>query len=265
MEPYAWAEVRGISPYLFMFIREEQQQLKTVQHDLFENPYPGRTLIIGLTPSGSHYVQVYWIMGRSKNSRNRVFEREGFNVRNKAFDPALLEDPSLIIYYPIRHWNNVHIVSNGDQTETIYDGIMHNRILEESLKLREFEPDAPHFTPRISGVINTDLKRYSLSIIKTHDNDPSVCLRNMYHYSGFKNGIGHCIHTYKSELNGVLKPFEGDPFEVPLFDSINEIADYYWERINAENKIALLVKFISTQNQEINFQIRNKYSTKGTR
>ncbi|WP_336773877.1 IMP cyclohydrolase [Paenibacillus sp. MMO-58] len=237
--------------------------MKTIQYDLFENPYPGRTLIVGMTPSGSHYVQVYWIMGRSANSRNRVFEREGANVRNKAFDPSLMEDPSLIIYYPIRHRDKVHIVSNGDQTETIYEGLKDQRSFHESLMLREFEPDAPHFTPRISGIINTELKQYSLSILKTKDNDPSVCIRNMYQYSGFKKGIGHCIHTYSSELDGVLKPFEGEPFEVPLSDSINELADYYWERINSENKIALLVKFIDVQNEDIHLQIRNKNSTIG--
>ena len=239
--------------------------MNTIQDVLFENPYPGRTLIVGMTPSGSHYVQVYWIMGRSVNSRNRVFEREGFSIRTKAFDSALMEDPSLIIYYPIRHWNNVHIVSNGDQTETIYEGLKSYRSFYESLMLREFEPDAPHFTPRISGIINTDLKQYSLSILKTQDNDPSICIRNMYQFSRFKKGIGHCIHTFRSELDGVLKPFEGDPFEVPLTDSIEEIADYYWERINSENKIALLVKFIDFQNQEISFTIRNKHSTNAER
>ncbi|GGE02749.1 IMP cyclohydrolase [Paenibacillus nasutitermitis] len=236
--------------------------MKTVQHYLYDKLYPGRTLIVGMTPSGSHYVQVYWIMGRSANSRNRVFELDGWSVKNKAFDPAKMEDPSLIIYYPIRHWENVHIVTNGDQTDTIYDGLQHSRTFEQSLMLREFEPDAPHYTPRISAVINTELKQYSLSILKTHENDPSVCLRNSYQYSKFKCGIGHCIHTYNSEQNGVLKPFEGDPFEVPLFDSINEIADFYWERINAENKIALLVKFINVSNQNIQFQIRNKHSTR---
>nr|WP_243711839.1 IMP cyclohydrolase [Paenibacillus sp. BK033] len=187
--------------------------------------------------------------------------KEGFSIKNKAFDPDLVEDPSLIIYYPIRHWDNVHIVSNGDQTETIYEGLKKYRSFYESLILREFEPDAPHFTPRISGIINTDLKQYSLSILRTQDNDPSIFIRSLYQYSRFKKGIGHCIHTYKSELDGVLKPFEGDPFEVPLSDSIDEIADYYWERINSENKIALLVKFVDVQNQEINLIIRNKHST----
>ncbi|ACT03518.1 IMP cyclohydrolase [Paenibacillus sp. JDR-2] len=234
--------------------------MNKLQHALFENPYPGRTLIVGMTPSGSHYVQVYWIMGRSTNSRNRVFEREGFSIRNKAFDPALVEDPSLIFYYPIRHWDNVHIVSNGDQTETIYEGLKNYRSFYESLMLREFEPDAPHFTPRISGIINTDLKQYSLSILRTQDNDHSICIRNLYQYNRFKKGIGHCIYTYRTELDGVLKPFEGDPIEVPLFDSIDKIADYYWERINSEDKIALLVKFVDVQNQEINLIIRNKHS-----
>ncbi|WP_281367618.1 IMP cyclohydrolase [Paenibacillus germinis] len=232
---------------------------------MFENPYPGRTLILGMTPSGSHYVQVYWIMGRSTNSRNRIFELDGTNVRNQAFDPAKVEDPSLIIYYPIRHWEDVHIVTNGDQTETIYEGLQNNRTFEQSLMLREFEPDVPHYTPRISGVVNTNTKQYSLSILKTHDNDPSVCLRNSYHFSKFKNGTGHCIHTYESEQNGTLKPFEGEPFEVPLFDSIHEIADFYWKRVNSENKIALLVKFIDIQNCNIQIEIRNKHLTNAER
>ncbi|CAM3399509.1 IMP cyclohydrolase [Paenibacillus lupini] len=232
--------------------------MKTAQTELFDKPYPGRMLITGMTPSGTHYVQVYWIMGRSANSRNRVFEREESSVMNQAFDPAQMEDPSLIIYYPVRHWENMHIVSNGDQTDTIYEGLQHNRTFEQSLVLREFEPDAPHFTPRISVVINTDLKQYALSILKTHDNDPSVCLRHSYSYNNFKRGIGHCIHTYNGEQDGVLKPFEGEPFEVPLFDSINEIADYYWERINKENKISLLVKFIDVSSHDIQFEFRNK-------
>ncbi|RXZ80384.1 inosine monophosphate cyclohydrolase [Paenibacillaceae bacterium] len=233
--------------------------MKTV-HDLFEKTYPGRTLIAGMTPSGSHYVQVYWIMGRSANSRNRLFELDGWSVRNKAFDPRQMEDPSLIIYDPIRHWDDVHIVSNGDQTDTIYEGLQHNRSFEQSLMLREFEPDAPHFTPRISAVIHTSIEQYSLSILKTHDNDPSVCLRNIFHYSRFKKGIGHCIHTYETEQNGVLKPFAGEPFEVPLFECSSETADFYWQNINADHKIALAVKSIHVASQEIHFQIRNKHA-----
>lgn len=233
--------------------------METYPQRLFENPYPGRTIIVGMTPSRSHYVQVYWIMGRSVNSRNRIFVREGWIVRNKAFDPAKLEDPSLIIYDPIRHFEHEHIVTNGDQTDTIYEGLQLGRSFEQSLMLREFEPDAPHYTPRISAIIDTRSNSYCLSILKTTENDPSVCLRHFYHYSRFKKGIGHCIHTYASERNGILKPFEGEPFETPLFDSLEETADFYWPRIHPENKIALAVKFIDTQSEEISMFICNKY------
>lgn len=125
--------------------------MNSLQSNLFANPYPGRTLIVGMTPSGEHYVQVYWIMGRSANSRNRVFQLDNESVQSIAFDPALMEDPSLIIYYPIRHWDNIHIVSNGDQTDTIYEGLQQRKTFEQSLMLRQFEPDAPHYTPRISA------------------------------------------------------------------------------------------------------------------
>jgi len=233
--------------------------MKSFQRELFEKPYPGRTLIVGMTPSGAHYVQVYWIMGRSANSRNRIFETVDDTVKNTAFDPALLEDPSLIIYYPIRQWKGVHIVSNGLQTDTIHEGLQHHRTFEQSLLEWEFEPDAPHYTPRISAILDTGLKRYSLSILKTEDNDPSQCVRKHYSFTTFTKGIGHCIHTYDTERQHVLKPFDGEPFEVPLFDSIRNTADYYWERINAENKISLAVKFIHTQTFAIDFEIRNKH------
>ncbi|GMK37355.1 hypothetical protein PCCS19_04080 [Paenibacillus sp. CCS19] len=225
---------------------------------LFANPYPGRTLIVGQTPSAAHYVQVYWIMGRSANSRNRVFEREGNHVKNSAFDPTLMEDPSLIIYYPVRDWNGMHIVTNGDQTDTVYDGIKQGNTFIQLLMTREFEPDAPHYTPRISAMLDTANQSYTLSILKTHDNDPAVCLRQFYHYSSFKSGMGHCIHTYRAEENGVLKPFVGEPFEVPLWDSIEDTANYYWERLHADNKISLLVKFIDVRTEEVHLEIRNK-------
>ncbi|MBD3919323.1 IMP cyclohydrolase [Paenibacillus sp. PR3] len=226
---------------------------------LFANPYPGRTLIVGQTPLASHYVQVYWTMGRSVNSRNRVFESEGNHISNVAFKPALMEDPSLIIYYPIRDWCGIHIVSNGDQTDTIYEGIQQGRTFEQLLMTREFEPDSPHYTPRISAVIDTVSKSYTISILKTHDNDPSVCLRHFFDYNAFKPSIGHCIHTYRSEENGILKPFLGEPFEVPILESIEETADYYWERLNGDNKISLLVKFIDVRTKGIQFAIRNKH------
>ncbi|MWC29674.1 inosine monophosphate cyclohydrolase [Paenibacillus sp. MMS18-CY102] len=197
-------------------------------------------------------------MGRSANSRNRVFELEGASVKNRAYDPALMEDPSLIIYYPVRQWGSSHIVTNGDQTDTIYEGLHQGRTFEQSLALREFEPDGPHYTPRISAVIDTGQNSYSLSILKTNDNDPSACLRHYYGYSGFKRGTGHCIHTYRSEEGGVLRPFKGEPFEVPLFETMDETAAFYWQQLNEDNKIALLVKFIDAQTGEVKFHIRNK-------
>lgn len=229
------------------------------EQELFINPYPGRTISIGMTPSGGHYVQMYWIMGRSDNSRNRIFELEGQNVKNAAFDPAKLTDPSLIIYYPIRVSGHRHIVTNGDQTDTLYDGYERGLTFEEALKTRQYEPDPPHYTPRISGVIDTEEKRYSLSILKTNHNDPSVCLRQFFDYGDFKAGVGHCIHTYSAEENGELRPFRGEPMVVPLFDSLQETADFYWQRINESNKISLLVKFISVKDQTVQHVILNKY------
>lgn len=228
------------------------------EQQLFANPYPGRTLAIGMTPSGQYYAQIYWIMGRSDNSRNRVFELNGQSVRNAAYDPAKLEDPSLIIYYPIKVCGEQHIVSNGDQTDTLYDGFTQGISFEDALKKRQYEPDPPHYTPRISGVIDTHERRYSVSILKSNNNDPSVCIRNFYHYSSFTPGIGHCIHTYRAEEQGVLRPFLGEPMEVPIFDSIEETAEFYWRNLNEDNKISLVVKFISVQDHSVQYVILNK-------
>lgn len=232
--------------------------MASFEQQLFANPYPGRTLAIGMTPSGEHYAQIYWIMGRSGNSRNRVFELDGQSVRNAAYDPAKLEDPSLIIYYPIRVHGEHHIVSNGDQTDTLYDGFAQGLTFEDALKERQYEPDPPHYTPRISGVIDTSERYYSLSILKSNNNDPSMCIRNFYNYSSFTPGIGHCIHTYRSEEQGMLRPFVGEPIEIPIFDSMQETADFYWRSINEANKISLLVKYISVQDLTSQFVIINK-------
>lgn len=178
---------------------------------LRSNKYPGRGIVIGMTPSGQHLVQVYWTMGRSVNSRNRVFELDGDSVRNRAFDESKMTDPSLIIYYPLKKAEGIHIVSNGDQTDTIWDGIRHNRAFEHSLETRAYEPDPPHFTPRISGIIDTSATGYKLSILKSSRNRPEVCIRNFYHYSAFTAGEGHCIHTYGEERDGTLLSFAGEP------------------------------------------------------
>ncbi|MBP1989343.1 IMP cyclohydrolase [Paenibacillus eucommiae] len=226
---------------------------------LQSNPYPGRGMIIGMTPSSSHFVQVYWIMGRSENSRNRAFQKENNDVRNIAFDESKMTDPSLIIYYPIKSIGNYHIITNGDQTDTILEGIKAGESLEKSLFKREYEPDAPHYTPRISGLIDTSESRYSLSILKKAHTHVVGCQRYFYHYDSFVSGIGHCIHTYSSEIDGILTPFTGEPFEVELMDEIEDVRDHYWKLLNPENRISLLVKFIDTRNGDTEITILNKY------
>jgi hypothetical protein len=227
---------------------------------LKQNPYPGRGIVIGLTPDGTRMVQVYWIMGRSENSRNRIFVREenGF-VRTEAKDPAKLTDPSLIIYYPVRHIGQAHIVTNGDQTDTIFDALASGRTFEQALTSRTFEPDAPNYTPRISGVIDLEDKHcaYKLSILKTNAGNPEQTLRQFFHYEQPVPGFGHCIHTYAGDGNP-LPSFEGEPFLVPLYDDIGETAQTYWDMLDADNRISLLVKTIRFDNGQTDMRIINK-------
>ncbi|PYI50041.1 IMP cyclohydrolase [Paenibacillus flagellatus] len=224
------------------------------------NPYPGRGIVIGLTPDGTRYVQVYWIMGRSENSRNRVFieEANGF-VRTEARDPAKLTDPSLIIYYPVRHTGQAHIVTNGDQTDTIYEALKEGRSFEQALTTRTWEPDAPNYTPRISGLVDLSDANcaYKLSILKTNMGDPSQTMRHFFHYEQGVAGFGHCIHTYAGDGNP-LPSFQGEPVLMPLFDDIGRTASFYWERLNEDNKISLLVKTIDKASGQTETVIRNK-------
>jgi IMP cyclohydrolase len=226
---------------------------------LKHNRYPGRGIIVGQTSDLRHFVQIYWIMGRSPNSRNRIFERDNNWIETKAFDPSKLEDPSLIIYYPMKDINGNHIVANGDQTETIYQYLSRNDSFENALRTRSFEPDAPHYTPRISGIIYTTnaVPRYTLSILKSSSNDSSICLRTFFEYSNFKSGIGHCIHTYTG-YEEPLFPFTGEPFEVSIFDDITQNAEYYWNQLDIENRISLVVKFVSAKSGSIQYKITNK-------
>lgn len=224
-----------------------------------KNTYPGRGIIIGMSPDRQNYVQVYWIMGRSNNSRNRVFVREGSFMRTKAFDESKLEDPSLIIYYPIKDFNGCHIVTNGDQTDTIYDFLKQGKTFDDALKTREFEPDAPNFTPRISGVLDlNNSPSYTLSVLKSESQNPDYCLRAFYYYDKFIPGNGHCIHTYESDGNP-LPSFAGDPKLVRVFDDINKTAEFYWDLLNEENKVSLVVKFVSFDGKEIEMKIINKH------
>lgn len=236
----------------------EQMALQN-EKQLKQNSYPGRGIIIGMTPDGKNYVQVYWIMGRSTNSRNRIFEAQGSAVRTKAFDEAKMSDPSLIIYYPVRTSGDYHIVSNGDQTDTIFNYIQEGKTFENALETREFEPDSPNFTPRISGFIDysTDKAVYGLSILKSIDNNAAICQRNYFYYNNFLNGFGHCIHTYQEDGNPIPS-FMGEPYPVKLFNTIEENADYYWNLLNEDNKVSLLVKFVAKEDKKSTIKIINK-------
>lgn len=229
--------------------------------ELGQNSYPGRGIVIGLTPDGTSLMQVYWIMGRSENSRNRIFVQEdnGF-VRTEAADPAKLSDPSLIIYYPVKHAGSTHIVTNGDQTDTIHEAIMSGGTFEGALATRTFEPDPPNFTPRISGIVELGSKQaaYKLSILKSTLNDEAYAQRHYFHYEQPIAGFGHLITTYVGDGNP-LPSFAGEPKLVPLFDDAEETARYYWNLLCEDNRISLLVKAIPLQGGEPTLTVINKH------
>jgi IMP cyclohydrolase len=232
---------------------------KTVRQ-LKENAYPGRGIIIGLTPDATRYVQVYWIMGRSENSRNRIFvpEENGF-LRTEARDPAKLTDPSLIIYYPLRHEGGAHIVTNGDQTDTIWEALRSGGTFEQALATRTYEPDPPNFTPRISGIVDLNDRQnaYKLSILKASENDESQTKRQFFHYESAIPGYGHFISTYAGDGNP-LPSFAGEPLLAPLLDDMRETARFYWDLLNEDNKISLLVKTIRIADGRTELTVLNK-------
>lgn len=227
---------------------------------LSENSYPGRGIVIGMSKDGEKALIAYFIMGRSVNSRNRVFEMFDGGMRTKAFDESKLSDPSLIIYNPFLNLENVDIITNGDQTDTIYDYIKSGSTFEEALFTREFEPDAPNYTPRISGVNFYDCENasfeYTLSILKSGDGDPSVCNRFFYNYSHVA-GKGHFIHTYKCD-GDPIPSFEGEPEAVELPDTAKELADTVWENLNEQNKVSLFVRSVELSSGETEEIIINK-------
>jgi len=229
----------------------------TFEDNLIKSKYPGRGIVIGKTPDDKNFVQIYWIMGRSQNSKNRIFESDGTFVRTKAFDESKLEDPSLIIYYPIKDYKEYHIVTNGDQTDTIYNYLEKGKSFEKALETRCYEPDPPNFTPRISGLIDMEKKEYKLSILKTVDNNKKYEAKMFYNYSNFILGIGHCITTYIGD-GEILPSFMGEPYKVELFDNIEKTADIFWNYLNKDNRVSLMVKFISEQSQKQKIVIKNK-------
>ena len=230
-----------------------------VYEDLKSNPYPGRGIIIGKSADGKSAVTAYFIMGRSVNSRNRVFVEDGDGIRTQAFDPSKLEDPHLIIYAPVRVLGNKTIVTNGDQTDTIYDLMNQQMTFEQSLRTREFEDDAPNYTPRISGIIKTGKSdfNYAMSILKSNNGDPSSCLRYTFSYNNPKAGEGHFIHTYMGDGNP-LPSFEGEPVLVDIPSDIDEFTDGLWNSLNEDNKVSLFVRFIDLESGKTQTKIVNK-------
>lgn len=219
--------------------------------------YPGRGIILGKSED-NRAVFAYFIMGRSTNSRNRVFEISDDDIRTKAFDESLLSDPSLIIYSPVRVLGKKIIVTNGDQTDTIYEYLKDKKTFEDALYTRTFEPDAPNFTPRISGLIDIESGlKLKLSILKSDEGDESQSLRFFYNYDNPKQGEGFLIHTYK-ENSDPLKSFEGEPVKVSLKGSIDEFCNSLWNSLNTDNKIALAVRYIDMATGKYEQIIKNK-------
>jgi len=234
-------------------------QMLSIKKELQGNSYPGRGIIIGKSADGTKAVTAYFIMGRSENSRNRIFVEEGEGIRTQAFDPSKLTDPSLIIYAPVRVLGNKTIVTNGDQTDTIYEGMDKQLTFEQALRSREFEPDGPNYTPRISGIMHIEDGKYNfaMSILKSNNGDPSSCNRYTYAYENPAAGQGRFIHTYMCDGNP-LPSFEGEPKLIEVPDDIETFTDLLWNSLNADNKVSLFVRYIDIATGTYETKIVNK-------
>lgn len=231
----------------------------SLEQELKSNAYPGRGIVIGRSADGTKAVTAYFIMGRSSNSRNRVFVTEGEGIRTQAFDPSKLEDPSLIIYAPVRVLGNKTIVTNGDQTDTIYEGLDNELTFEQSLRTRQYEPDCPNYTPRISGVMHiaNGVYDYSMSILKSNNGNPDANCRYTFAYDNPVAGEGHFIHTY-ARNEEPLPSFEGEPKLVDIGNNIDTFTDLVWKSLNEDNKVSLFVRFIDIATGEYETRIVNK-------
>ena len=234
-------------------------EMLNIEKELKENAYPGRGIIIGKSADGTKAVTAYFIMGRSENSRNRVFVEDGEGIRTQAFDPSKLVDPSLIIYAPVRVLGNNTIVTNGDQTDTVYDGLDKGLTFEQSLRSRQFEPDEPNCTPRISGLLNLEDGQfhYAMSILKSNNGNPNSNNRYTYTYENPIAGEGRFIHTYMHDGNP-LPSFEGEPKWISIPDDMNGFADALWNSLNEENKVSLFVRYIDIATGAYETKIINK-------
>lgn len=227
--------------------------------ELAGNSYPGRGIVIGKSADGKYAVTAYFIMGRSVNSRNRIFVTDGEGIRTQAYDPAKLEDPSLVIYAPVRVLGNKTIVTNGDQTDTIYELMDKQQTFEQALRTRTFEPDGPNYTPRISGIMHIENGgfNYAMSILKSNHGDPSSCHRYTFAYENPLAGEGHFIHTYMGDGNP-LPSFEGEPTLIGVEGDIDSFTQMIWENLNEENKVSLFVRYIEIESGKYETRIVNK-------
>jgi len=233
-----------------------------VKLDLMEqlrtNAYPGRGIVLGRSADNRYGIAAYFIMGRSENSRNRIFSLTEDGIRTEAHDPSKMVDPSLIIYHPVRQVGTELVVTNGDQTDTIRDFLVEGKTFEAALQTREFEPDHPNYTPRISGQMAAD-GSFQMSILKSADGDPSCCHRYLYTYDHPLAGEGRFIHTYMGDGNP-LPSSEGEPERVVLDAADAEtLADQMWEALNEENKVSLFVRYVDLTDGSIQQTIRNKF------
>ena len=234
-------------------------EMISLAQELQENAYPGRGIVLGRSEDGTKALAAYFIMGRSENSRNRIFVEEGEGIRTQAYDPSKLTDPSLIIYAPVRVLGHRTIVTNGDQTDTVYEGMEKGLTFEQSLRSREFEPDAPNYTPRISGLMELENGgySYSLSILKSNNGDPACCNRYTFSYENCAAGEGHFIHTYLHDGNP-LPSFEGEPKLVAIPDDMEKFTNMLWNNLNPENKVSLFVRYIDIATGKYETVIKNK-------
>ena len=243
-----------------MNFKEIDMVQQSLAKELSGNEYPGRGIVVGKSPDGKKAVTAYFIMGRSENSRNRIFVEDGEGIRTQAFDPSKLTDPSLIIYAPVRVLGNDTIVTNGDQTDTVFDGMKDGKTFEQSLRSRCFEPDGPNFTPRISAVMHVENGKYdfSMSILKSDDGREESCNRFTFAYDNPKAGAGRFIHTYMGNGNP-LPSYEGEPTLVDISsDDIDEFTDLVWKNLNESNKVSLFVRYIDIASGKYETRIVNK-------
>ena len=232
-------------------------EVGSLKEKLSTNAYPGRGIVLGITPDGRNAVAAYFIMGRSVNSRNRVFIAEPDGIRTEAFDPSLMKDPHLIIYHPVREAGRGLIVTNGDQTDTVWQYLSKGESWEAALRTRMFEDDGPNWTPRISGLQAID-GSYKMSILKAADSEGKGCARYFYEYPG-EAGLGHFLHTYVCDGNPVIPTFQGDPERVAMDNDMDVFTAMLWENLNEANKISLFVRYTDLATGEYKQKIINKH------